>query len=139
MSAIRTGIRWLLVPVAAAAVLSFCTVAARLAVTLADRYCPMPSMVGGSCVEPWHTTIVEVVIYTACALAASGVVLLPALVAPRFARAVAAVTLTGVLIIAGSGYLLLGWAELLMPVFVVAVFGAAALAWVWFRRSTDAA
>lgn len=139
MSVIRTGVRWLLVPVSAAAVLAICIVAARWAVAVADRRCPVESMVAGSCVEPWHTTVVEIVIYVGCALAALGIVVLPAVLAPQFDRAVGVLALIGVVILAGSGYFLLGWADLLLPLLIAGTAGGTALVWVWLRSSADAA
>lgn len=139
---LANAIRWLLVPVAAAAMVAGAVIAARWAVSMADGRCPPASMVGGSCVEPWHTTVVELAFYAATVLAAAGVVILPAIVAPRLKRSVA---VTAFVLAVGSAiavhvaaYRGLGWSELLTPVIVVAAIGAAAVWWVCARRSANA-
>jgi len=130
-------IRWLLVPVSAAAIIGICVVAARGAITLVDQRCPPESRVGGACVEPWHTTAVEVTIYTAFVVAALALVIVPSLVAPRLKRAVAMVMLLAGLGIPGTMYYFTSWAELLAPLAVAALAGAIALWWVWRRGASN--
>lgn len=133
MSAIGTIIRWLLVPVSAAAVVGACIVAARWAVSLADRRCPIESMVGGACVEPWHTTAVEASIYTAIVLAVPGLVILPSLIAPQLKRAVAVVAFLAAIAVVGAAYFMTAWADMLLPLVVTVISGGMGILWVWIR------
>lgn len=134
MKLIRQAIRWLLVPVSAAAVVASCTFGARWAIAAVDARCPPDSLVAGSCVEPWHTTAVEVSIYLAVAVGAFALVWLPALVAPQLKRGVAVVAFLLSVAVAGAPYFYLAWADLLMPFVVATLAGAAGLWWVWSRR-----
>lgn len=133
LSAIGKAIRWLLVPVSAAAVVGACIVAARWAVTMVDRHCPIGSMVGGACVEPWHTTAVEASIYTAIVLAVLGLVILPSLIAPQLQRAVAVVAGLAAFAAAGAAYFMTAWADLLVPLVVTVMTGGVGVLWVWSR------
>jgi hypothetical protein len=133
VSAIGKGIRWLLVPVSAAAVVGACIVAARWAVSIVDRRCPAGSMVGGACVEPWHTTAVEASIYTAIVLAVLGLVILPSLIAPQLKRTVAVVAFLGAIAAAGAVYFMTAWAEMLLPLVVTVLSGGIGILWVWSR------
>lgn len=140
MSAIGTSLRWLVVPVSVVAVVGACIFGARAAISVVDRSCPAARMVGDACVAPWHTTAVEVAIYTAVALAALGLVLLPSAAAPYLKRAVAAVGFVIVpgalawLAMASPAFFPIDWDELLIPFIIAAVFGGAALWWSLRRR-----
>lgn len=139
VSAIGQAIRWLLVPVSAAAVVGACIVAARWAVSMVDRQCPIGSMVGGACVEPWHTTAVEASIYTAIVPAVLGLVILPSLIAPQFKRTVAVAACLGAIAAAGAAYVMTAWADLLLPLVVTVMSGGVGILWVWsrFRRGLN--
>ncbi|HEX7036818.1 MAG TPA: hypothetical protein VF210_13660 [Pseudomonadales bacterium] len=134
MQALVTGIRWLLVPVSAVAVIAASVVAGRAAVALADRRCPTESLIGGSCVEPWHTSVVEAAIYGAVAVCVAGLVILPARIAPQLQRTVAVLLFLAAVGCAGAAFVLTGWADLLRPLLVAVPVGALALWWVWSRR-----
>lgn len=134
VSAIGRSLRWLLVPVSGAAVVVLCAFAARWSVLIVDGRCPAHSMVGGSCVERWHTTAVEISIFAAVALAALGLVLLPAAVAPGLKRAVAAVGFAIAAGVGGAAYFVTGWADMLVPFMIATTAGAAGLWRVWSRR-----
>lgn len=131
-------LRWLLVPVTAVAVVAAVVAAGRWGVALADRRCPVESMVGGACVEPWHTSIVEAAIYIGAVAAAAGLVVLPAMVAPHFKRAVGAFGLAALLGGSGYAYSVTGWVQLLWPCVVALPAGALALWWVWSRTRQSA-
>jgi hypothetical protein len=133
VSAIGKGIRWLLVPLSAAAVVVAGIVGARWAVSIVDRRCPVESMVGGACVEPWHTTAVEASIYTAIVLAVLGLVILPSLIAPQLKRTVAVVAFLGAIAAAGAAYFMTAWAEMLLPLVVTVLSGGIGILWVWSR------
>lgn len=134
MGFLRPLVRWLLVPVSAAMVVAGVIAAARWAVSVAGQRCAAESMVGGACVESWHTSMVEAAIYVGVVLVALGLVMVPSMIAPGFKRAVAA--LGFLLTVGGIGtiYFLTAWAELLGPLAVAAVMAAAALWWAWSGR-----
>jgi hypothetical protein len=137
VSAIGKGIRWLLVPVSAAAVVAACAAAARWSITIVDRSCPAASMAGGACVEPWHTTAVEASIYIGVGLAALGVVVLPSLIAPQLKRTISIVAFGAATGVTVAAYFRTGWADLLMLVAVAVVSGGIGLWWVWSRRLSN--
>lgn len=134
MQALVTVIRWLLVPVSAVAVIAAGMLGARAAVAIADRRCPMESMVGGSCVEPWHTSVVETTIYVAAAVCMAGLVILPALIAPQLQRTVAVLLFLAAVGCIAAAFVLTGWPDLLRPLLVAVPVGALALWWIWSRR-----
>ncbi|NBC23796.1 MAG: hypothetical protein GVY21_10005 [Gammaproteobacteria bacterium] len=138
MSLLGKVVRWLLVPVAAAAIIVLTIMAGRGVVDLIDGRCPPQSMIGGACVEPWHTGAVEAVIYGATGLGVLALVIVPALVAPSLQRSVAsagALLGTGAV---GAFYLLTTWAVVL-PLLAVAVAAAAlGLWWAWRRSNVHA-
>jgi hypothetical protein len=133
VSVIGKSIRWMLVPVAAAAVVVFCVVAARAAISLVDQRCPAGSMVGGACVEPWHTTAVEAAIYTGLVVAVLALVILPAMLAPQYKRAVAVVLFVAAVSVTAAAWIMTTWAEMMMLVAVTVLTGGIALGWVWSR------
>jgi len=128
-------VRWLLVPVAATAVVAVAIVAGRGAVDLIDGRCPPQSMIGGACVEPWHTGAVEAVIYGATGLGVLALVIVPAAVAPGLKRSIAgagALVGTGAV---GALYLLTTW-PVVLPLLALAGAAAALGLWCTWRRST---
>ncbi len=130
-------VRWLLVPVSAAAVVALAIAGSRWAVSLADRHCPIDRMVGGACVEPWHTGVVEAAIYVAIAAGALGLALLPAMVAPNLKRTVA---VAGCLLAVGAVltlYLSTSWRVLLLPLLLAAAGSGLGVWWIWSRRTTE--
>ncbi|MEQ8858471.1 MAG: hypothetical protein RIC56_07485 [Pseudomonadales bacterium] len=129
-------LRWMLVPVTAVAVVALAVVGSRWAVSIVDGRCPVDRMVGGACVEPWHTGAVETAIYGGVAFGAFGLVLFPALVAPNLKRTVAVVGLLLGIGGAAGFYLMTRWEVLLAPLAVAAASGALALWRTWTRRAT---
>ena len=92
-------------------------------------------MMGGACVAPWHTTVVEIAIYVAIVLAVAGLVILPSLIAPHLKRIVALVLLLAALAVVTAAYIVTGWKDLLMPLAVTALTGGTAFWWIWSRTS----
>lgn len=133
MRILRLLVRWLLVPGSAAAVLVALVAGGRWAVGQADLRCPADLMVGGACVASWHTSVVEAAIYVCVVLAGIGVVLIPALIAPKLERTVAVLGFLLVVGTAAAAFQMTGWAELVGPLVAVAIAGAAGLGWVWSR------
>ncbi len=126
-------LRWLMVPLSAAAVIAAAVLAARLAVSVADRRCPVDSMIGGACVAPWHTNVVEAAIYAAVAAAALGLVALPPMVAPGGKRSVAVIGFLLVAVLAAAVRVRFAWNGLLLASAIAAGCAAAALVWSWSR------
>lgn len=142
VSVLARALRWLLVPISAAAVVAGTIIAGRWAVAIAAGRCAPQNMVGGACVEPWHTSVVETVVYTGVVLAAAGIVVLPAAIAPEFKRTTGAVTFVlgvgGLLAVHVAASNLMGWSELMLPLLLAAATGAAALWWAFsWRVSND--
>lgn len=137
VSVLRDVLRWLMVPVSAAAVIVVAIAAARWAVSIADRRCPAHSMIGGACTEPWHTTVVEGAIYIAVAAVAVGLVILPALIAPKLKRTVSAIAFLLVAALSASTYLLMGWGDTLTQFVITLACGAVATWWVWSWRHSQ--
>lgn len=130
-------VRWLLVPASAVAVVALAVAGSRWAVSLIDRRCPVDRMIGGACVEPWHTGAVEGSIYVSVVVGALALALVPAMVAPGLKRTVAA---AGCLLGVGAGltlYLSTGWNELLVPLILAAAAGSLGVWWVCYRRRTQ--
>lgn len=130
-------IRWLLVPVSATAVVVLAIFGSRWAVTVIDSRCPVDRMVGGACVEPWHTSAVEAAIYAGVGLGALGLTLVPALVAPSLKRTVA---VAGFLLGVGAAatlYLTTSWSVLLPPLALAAASGALGV-WIMWSRANGA-
>jgi len=134
---VGTVVRWVLVPVSAVAVVVSCAAAARAVVSFIDQRCLRESMVGGACVEPWHTSAVEASIYLGVIVAALAVVILPAMIAPTFKRTVAVILFLTAVSVAAAPYMLTTWTELLRPLAAAVLSGAAALWWVWSRRKSN--
>lgn len=82
--------RWLLVPVTALAVRYVALITGIAAITALDALCPPEQMVPGACTAGWHAVSVDVLTLVLAALAALGIVLAPASVAPSHGFAVAA-------------------------------------------------
>lgn len=137
MQAVSTGVRWLLVPVVLVAMPVVAAMVGRLAVGIADAQCPTAHMVGGACVAPWHTGIVEMSIYAAVALGATSMVAVPALVAPSYHRTVALIGLTLAVGLTATAYLQTSWPDLLPPLGITAAIGGVTLAWICVRRIHD--
>lgn len=74
--------RWLLVPVTAAAVWYGALIAGLYGVEVLDAFCPPEQIESGMCNASWHAPAVDVLIIAMAALAAFGVVVAPAAIAP---------------------------------------------------------
>ena len=122
-------LRWLAIPVVYAGVAAGCFFAARWAVSIADGRCV--ESVGGACVEGWHTGVVEWSIYVAIVVGLLAITLLCSWLAPAGKKVVAVViALLGIAPLA-AGYIVTGWAELAMPVFVAALAGLIGIVLIW--------
>ena len=122
-------LRWLAVPVVLAAVAAGCFLAAREAVNIADQRCEY--MVGGACVEGWHTGMIEWTIYISVLVALLLMTTLSAWIAPALKRPIAVLAgLLGVGVLSW-GYFMTGWIQLLQPVFVAIVAAALGVLLVW--------
>jgi len=122
-------LRWLSVPIVFIAVMGICILSAMWVVTLADGRCE--SMVGGACVESWHTTVVEWATYLGIVVACLTAPFLTSKVAPVFKR-----TTAGIVGAAGSapvwtGYIATGWGDLLLPACLALVSSLVSLGLVW--------
>ena len=126
-----TILRWLATPIAAGALMLGSAIAARAVVAAADQRCEQPDMVGGTCIAPWHTDLVETVIYVAIAAAALLVTTVPALIAPRFHRTVSVIgwLLTSGLV--GAVFIATGWQDLRWPLVTSVVAGALGVLFIW--------
>jgi len=131
-------VRWLLVPVSAVVVVGLAIAGGRGTVTLIDGRCPPQSMVGGACVEPWHTGAVEAVIYTATGIGVLALAIVPALIAPSLKRSVAAAgALLGVGAVAAF-YAVTTWPVVLPLLALAATAGGLGLWWTWRRSASHA-
>lgn len=81
--------RWLLVPVTAFAVWYGALITGIAAVTALDALCSPEQMVSGACTASWHAISVDILTFVLAAVAALGIVLAPASVAPSHQFAVA--------------------------------------------------
>ncbi len=132
MSVGRT-IRWLLVPVVAAAVVAIVVVGGRWVVSLADARCAPENFAGGACVEPWQTGAVEAAIYTGVVLVALGLTLLPSALAPSLKRTVSIIG--ALLAVAPLAFIYYStrWPEVVAPLALAAIVCVAGSGWVWLR------
>ena len=130
---IISTLRWLSVPLVIVGVAAGCAACARWFVNLADERCR--DMVGGACVESWHTDVVEWSIYVGVVVAFLLMTILSAWVAPSLKRAVSIVVgVLGVLVLI-VGRLMTGWDVMLLPVLVGAVSALVGIMIVWRRRA----
>jgi len=123
-------LRWLLVPISVAMIVASIAALARWGVTLTDQQCAVEHMVGGTCVESWHTSVVDYAIYLAVIAIGLGVALVPASIAPSHRLAVAIVCVG--LVLAGflTFYTFTRWPELLLPLLLTAISGGLGSYWV---------
>lgn len=128
-------LRWLAVPIVVAAVIALSTALASWAVTVADQSCT--SMVGGTCVESWHSDAVEWAVYLGIILATLAIPLLTAWIAPTYKKAAA--LLMGLLGAAPllAGYLMTSWQDLLLPSLLGIGFALLGIYVVWRRGPTS--
>jgi hypothetical protein len=93
-------LRWLLVPVVPFAVWYAALALGLVGVGLLDGVCPAEQVVSDHhCIAPWYSTSVEVLIIAMVTLAAFGIVVGPALVAPSHPATVAIAMFAG-----GAGF-----------------------------------
>ena len=135
---VRTLLRWILVPGSAAAILMGIFLAGRGVVTLADAHCVSDFMVGGACVEGWHTTAIELTIYGGVLLAALGLTIVPALLAPALARWISVLGFVLLLTLFALAYYVTRGSEFLPPMALAALAGAAGMFWIHSRSRRDA-
>ena len=131
--------RWIAVPIALALILAATVGGGQWIVTLVDSGCGPENMIGGACVEPWHTGAVENVIYIAVVIAALAITIIPATIAPDLKRTVAvfgALLLVG---LTGSLYYFTRWPEFVFPSVIAALTAIVGIVWIWTRRTKNAA
>ncbi|MFK7913296.1 MAG: hypothetical protein AB8B93_05235 [Pseudomonadales bacterium] len=124
-------LRWLATPIAAVALMLGCAIAARAVVAAADSRCAQQDMVGGTCIAPWHTDLVETTIYVAIIVAALTVAVIPALIAPRFRRGI---SIIGWLLTSGTvaaAFIATGWQDLRLPLAATVIAGALGVLYIW--------
>lgn len=134
-----TVARWLLVVPAAFAGWYLALVAAMLVYGLAQRLCPAELVVSGACTAPWHAPFFDALVVGGAALAATLIVLLPALVAP--ARRVAVARLAYAAGLAAAAWLVVGdtgGKSLVLPALVAACLAGAVTLWRIERRAANA-
>lgn len=135
MSLALSILRWLAVPIVVAAVIALSTALASWAVTVADQSCT--SMVGGTCVESWHSDAVEWAVYLGIILATLSIPLLSAWIAPTYKKATALIM--GLLGAAPllAGYFMTSWQDLLLPSVLGIGFALLGIYLVWRRGATS--
>ena len=128
-----TLLRWLAVPVVVGLVGYLTVRIARWSVTLADAQCQ--NMVGGACVESWHTGVVEWAIYIAIVVGLLVMLSLAVWVAPAVKRWVAVVL--GVLAVGvlWAPFILTGWAALMGPALLGSLISILVMVWVWRQQT----
>lgn len=135
LSLARSILRWLAVPIVVAAVIALSIALASWAVTVADQSCT--SMVGGTCVESWHSDAVEWAVYIAIVLAVLAIPLLSAWLAPAYKKATALIMgllgATPLLL----GYFMTNWQDLLLPSLLGISSALLGIYLVWRRRITS--
>jgi len=119
LSVVILILRWLSVPTVFVAVMGICILLATSVVAATEGGCD--NMVGGTCVEGWHTTVVEWSTYIGLAVAFLTAPFLTSKIAPALKRttAVSAGVLGNVPI--WFGYFASGWGDLLLPACVAAL------------------
>ena len=110
--------RWLFALVSVGAIVIAAFLFGQWLVVQSTSDCGAANMIAGSCVETWHTQSVETSIYTAVILGAIGLSLVPAWIAPALKRSFAVFILVLFAGFALTAYVMLGWADLAMPLFV---------------------
>lgn len=135
MPVVITVVRWVGLPIVFAAVVGGCIMLSSWAVSFADGSCD--SMVGGSCVEGWHSNVVEWSVYLGIVAALLAVTMLLAKIAPSFKRTTA--TIAGILGNAPVwfGYFVTGWDDLLLPVILATLSASFGIMVVWQWRDVE--
>jgi hypothetical protein len=84
-------VRWLLVPPAAFAAWVGALLLGLAGINALDALCPPDLMISGVCTAAWHPPAMRVLEAVCAAVAAAGVVVAPALIAPAYRVAVATI------------------------------------------------
>lgn len=125
-------VRWALVPMAVLSVWYTVLFLGMAGLSVVDAFCPPELVISGACTAAWHAPVVNALVLVCTAVAAVGIVIVPALVAPTHRLLVAGLAYgCGALfaVYAASGGTLWG------PFFVAAIGGSGAL-WLassWWR------
>jgi|TARA_Y100000310_G_C20653346_1_gene800686 hypothetical protein len=130
-------LRWLGVLISPVAITAVVLVAAWVAMTVTNSRCDEINLAAGLCVEPWHTTALDVIAYLSVVILVLGFVVLPSLIAPRFKRAIAIIGFVLVSTVPVVAYSNSGWSDLLSVLVVALVYGGMAIAWVWWRAGRN--
>jgi hypothetical protein len=117
-------VRWLLVPASAFGVWVAVLLAGLGGVNLLDSLCPPDLMISGLCTAWWHQPAMTLLESACAGIAAAGVVLIPALVAPGYRIQVAAIFFAAGAVFATA---LAGAGGMWGPLLTAAVTGTAAL------------
>ena len=127
-------IRWLLVPVSTVAIAAGAVALSRALVGWFDQRCAPENLIGGACVESWHTGAVETGIYAAVILGGFLLATIPALLAPAYRRAVAVLIL--LLVFAGIAWanFTFGWGDIVLPSIVALAVTALGCLLIWRRQ-----
>ncbi len=104
---------------------------ASIAFNGSNNQCDTVFLVAGKCTEPWHTTAVDFIIYLSVAFVVTGLVLVPALIAPRFKKVISILGLLISLFITGGAFIASGWPDLLTLIYVTLFIGLCGVCFVW--------
>ena len=122
-------LRWLGIPVLMAGLGAAGFLTARWAVTQADANCA--DMVGGACVEGWHTDAVEWSIYIGVVLTVLLMTVFCAWLAPAGKRVVAILVGALACVPFVAGYVMTGWADLVFPIGLALAAAIVGIVWIW--------
>lgn len=122
-------LRWLLVLPAAMAGWYLALVTGLLLHAGAEALCPPADQVSGLCIAGWFQTVEECLLVLTAALAATLVVLLPALTSPKQRHRVGLIAFIAGTMLA----LVIGWQawSLWVPITTAILAGLLTLRWVW--------
>ena len=109
------SVRWLLALASIAGIVVGAFYFGQWLVVQFDGSCGEGNVIGGSCVETWHTRAVEIGIYAAVVLGAIGLSIIPAWIAPTLKRSLAVLILVLFSVALLAPYIMLGWADLVLP------------------------
>ncbi len=127
-------LRWSLVPVSVGTILASAFFLGRAVVDWFDTKCAPQNLIGGACVESWHTNAVETGIYAALVFGAFCLTTIPALIAPAWRRFVTTLLLLLVVVGAVGIHFRFGWSDFVLPL-CVAVLVAALGCWTIWRKT----
>ena len=131
------GLRWLFVLLSPIAIVLLTVVVTTVLYNFSNTQCDPIFLVAGKCVEPWHTTVVDILIHGAIFIIVAGIVLVPAAIAPRFKGVVAILGFTLATQTFTAAYIASGWADLLSPLLLTLLTGGICALWVWKNERSN--